>query len=284
VLLFKSIYNLKTINNKDYLNKITETINIIDLKDKYQITWFDNGIKEHLIEKKNFKFYIRGDILFNEPLKGQDSIEHKNSLEINKILEIIFIKKISHTKKKLLFSPEIIMLLLYNLLSLSLLFYELIDYKLMLLINIISLTQIVIRNNIAKTTVLLILSIMSIKFNIIFFFSISLIILLNFFILNRKYNARLIFLIFTDIICMYLLIFSYQNNTQSLSAILLIIIFLFRNLFYKSSNIYVFVFLLMMISSNNSDHVTLFLPFIAILDIFIFKVLFKLFPTQRGNI
>jgi hypothetical protein len=283
-LLFKSIYNIKTKKNREHINKIVDTIEVKDLKDEYQIKWFDNKINDLQVDKKKFKFYTRGDILLNEPLDNTDFIEKNNHSEIKNILQTIFNEKNFHKRKNLNINPEISVFLFYNFLFLLLLFFKLVDYKVILLINIISIAEIFIKNNLIKNLGLLILSISSLKLNFIFFFLINLLILFNFLKSNRKYLEIIIFLTLLTLLFSYSLIFSYQNNIKILSALSLIFIFIFRNLFYKYSNTYIFVFLLIMILSTNLSILAIFLPTIALLDIIFFNILFKIFPVQRGNI
>ena len=163
-------------------------------------------------------------------------------------------------------------------------FFNFIDYKLIFLINAISLSQILIKNNIIKNFVLFALSIVGLKVNLILFLIINLIILLNILILNKKFTIGIFVIIFANLIYTYVLISSQQNENILIAATILIFIFLFRNLFFKSSNLYVFTFLLMIIAFNNLDQAVLILPFIALIDIIFFKLIFKLSPIQRGNI
>ncbi len=283
-LLFKSIYFLKTNHDKEFINEIVETIEISDHQNKYQITWFDKVKKEYQVEKKKFKFYTRGDVLFNEPLGDKDIIEKNNSIEIDKILKIIFDKKIPSKQSKFRINSEIAILTFYNILSFILFFFNFIDYKLIFLINAISLSQILIKNNIIKNFVLFALSIVGLKVNLILFLIINLIILLNILILNKKFTIGIFVIIFANLIYTYVLISSQQNENILIAATILIFIFLFRNLFFKSSNLFVFTFLLMIIAFNNLDQAVLILPFIALIDIIFFKLIFKLSPIQRGNI
>ena len=164
------------------------------------------------------------------------------------------------------------------------LFFNFIDYKLIFIISTISISQIFIKNNIIKNLVLFAISIVSLKINLILFFIINLTILLNILILNKKFTFGIFVIIFANFTYINVLISLKQNDNILIATIILIIIFLFRNLFYKKSNLYVFTFLFMIITINNLNHGVMIVPFIALIDIILFKLIFKLFPIQRGNI